>query len=274
MTQLGPAGGVLAGLMARAEAGDAAAAEALVRLSLEQQGRRGPARRGVCGRRGVVVSPMAPAATAAAAARRALRPEVEGALLAELERVGPEGLNRAAVLRRFEGRGADRATLFRWAAALLASGRAGQHLARTVRAAAAERAARAPAAPAADAAREAVERLPVAVRPEDIAGGGPGPIAVIERLQLGIRATEQVMAHARDAEGRVRNARALLAATETLRRCLETAARLHEAMRSVNDVDRFHAAVLAEVAKEAPETAERIVRRLTHLARWGGDSTA
>jgi hypothetical protein len=217
---------------------------------------------------------MTPHERAPLAGRRALRAEVEAALLAELERVGPDRLNRADVLRRFEGRGADRSTLFRWAAALLASGRAGQHLARKVRAATAERAVRVPAAPAADAAREAVERLPVAVRPEDIAGG-PGPIAVIERLQTCIRAAEQVMAHARDAEGRVRNARALLAATETLRRCLETAARLHEAMRSVNDVDRFHAAVLAEVAKEAPETAERIVQRLTHLARaWGGDPNA
>jgi hypothetical protein len=215
----------------------------------------------------------APAARRGRRDRRALRLRVERALLAELERVGPEAMNRAAVLRRFEGGGADWATLFRWAAALFDSGRAGQHLAARVRAAARERVARAPLAPAADAAREAVERLPVPVRPEDIAGG-ESAVAVIQRLQECIHAAMDVMGHAR-VEGKVRNARLLLQATEVLRRCLETAARLHEAMRSVHDVDRFHAAVLAEVAKEAPECAERVVQRLTHLARaWGGDPTA
>ncbi len=196
--------------------------------------------------------------------RRKLRAKVDRALLAELERVGPDALNRATVLRRFEGRGADRATLFRWASALFASGRAGQHLAGKIAAAAEKRAERAPEASAADAARDAVATLPVTVRPEDIAGG-PSAIAVIQRLQDCVRAAEEVMAHAR-ADGRVRNAKLLLQASEHLRRCLDTAARLHEAMRSVNDLDRFHAAVLAEVAKEAPLCAERIVTRLSQLA--------
>ncbi|MBX6375535.1 MAG: hypothetical protein IRZ13_15055 [Acetobacteraceae bacterium] len=42
-------------------------------------------------------------------------------------------------------------------------------------------------------------------------------------------------------------------------------------MQSVNNVERFHAAVLAEVAKESPECAERIGARLTLLAHaWAG----
>ncbi|MBX6375536.1 MAG: hypothetical protein IRZ13_15060, partial [Acetobacteraceae bacterium] len=100
------------------------------------------------------------------------------------------------------------ATLFRWAADLFASGRAGQHLAGRIGAAAERRAERVPEAPAADAARAAVQLLPAPVRPEDIAGGGSA-VVVIGRQQECICAALEVMGRAR-AEGKVRNAKLLL----------------------------------------------------------------
>lgn len=201
-------------------------------------------------------------------AQKDLRPEVEAAVLAELERVGPEAFNKAALVARFEGRGASRATLYRWVDGPLKSGAAGQHLARKVKAAANQRAARTDD-PAADAAREAVAKLPVPVRVDDIASSGTLP--VIEKLNECIRTAEQVMAYARTDEGKVRNAKMLLAASEHLRRALDTATRLYEAMREVNQVDRFHAAIMEAIAQESPEAAERLVTRLSQLAtQWGG----
>ena len=97
--------------------------------------------------------------------RSRLREEVETAALAELERAGPNGLRRAALVRRFSGRGAGRSTLFRWIDELINSGRAGEHLARRVKVAAANRAYRSPDS-AADAARDAARALPAMVTVE------------------------------------------------------------------------------------------------------------
>ena len=69
----------------------------------------------------------------------------------------------------------------------------------------------------------------------------------------------------------MRNARLLLQATENLRRCLETGLRIAEAMREMDQVDKFHAAILEEIAKMDPVLAERVVLRLGQIAeQWGG----
>ncbi len=52
--------------------------------------------------------------------REKLRCEVEAALIAEVEHLGPKAFNRAAVLCRFQDRGVCRASLFRWAQELFA----------------------------------------------------------------------------------------------------------------------------------------------------------
>ncbi|TCI00177.1 hypothetical protein EJV46_05870 [Roseococcus sp. SYP-B2431] len=196
--------------------------------------------------------------------RAAFRAEVVAAVLTEIELVGAKALSKNAVAKRFEGRGASPSTVYRWVDAVVKSGRAGQHLARKVKDAVAERAARSPD-PAAEAARDAATKLPVVVTPDDIAGGG-GTVNVIGRLQDCIKAAEDVMQHARIDTGGVRMAKTLLAASEHLRHCLETCGRLYEAMRGVAEVDRFHAAILEEVARESPECAERIAQRLALLS--------
>lgn len=191
-----------------------------------------------------------------------LRQDFEAALLAEIERVGIDALDRGAVVRRFASPEASQRTLYRWCADLVDSGRAGQHLAAVLTAAAAARAARS-AAPAADAAREAVAAMPTIATPATIVG--TSPVGLVENLGEAIRCVNQVMTHARDAEGKVRNAKLLLTASGTLSRCLDTAIRLYAAMHQHSALEAFHASVLAEVAAESPATAERIVARLKRL---------
>lgn len=199
-----------------------------------------------------------------------LRAEVEDAVLAELARVGRVALDKAAIVKRFADRGASRATLYRWVEGPLASGEGGQHVARSIRQAAEARA-REPDPPAAVAAA-AEATLPVVVRPDDIASSGT--IAVIDRLVRCIEVAEQVIQYARNPDGTVRSARMLLAASDHMRRNLETANRLQESLRQVAEMDRFHRAIVGvveEVAREHPEIGELIVTRLAALAgQWGG----
>ncbi len=144
--------------------------------------------------------------------RHGFKAEVEAAVLAELQRVGPDAFSKAALVRRFEGQGASRATLYRYVEAPLKSGMAGQHLARQVKAAAVARAAR-PEPPPATVQRDAATKLPAVVSVEEVASSG-GVIALTERLVGCIQIAEQLIAHARTEDGGVRSPKQLLAASE------------------------------------------------------------
>ena len=197
-----------------------------------------------------------------------LSEEVENAVLEAMDRLGPGAFSPNDIVVQFLGRGVSRSTLFRWANAVLASGKPGQHLAMRVKEAATERAARTPD-PAADAAREAPVKLPAAVRVEDVTGFSA--IKIIEHLQECVRAARDVMQHARHEDGKVRNSRLLLAASERLRRSLETEVRLFGSLRSAQRVDQFHDEIIGAIAAEAPQTAERLLVRLGQIsANLGG----
>lgn len=118
-----------------------------------------------------------------------LREKIESTVLAAVERIGPDGLDKTACLEPFLDRDVARSTLFRWVDAVLASGRRAARIAKVVEAAAEARAARVPD-PAADAAREAVEQLPRPVRPEGITGG----VSAISYVQTCIAKVEKVIA--------------------------------------------------------------------------------
>lgn len=198
-------------------------------------------------------------------ARAALQAEVEAATLAAVAHAGSLDVDQAAIVRPFLDRGAGRSTIYRWVGNILKDGRAGQHLARVVR----EAAERREATKQPPAAAEVAKSLPAVVGPQQIAS--EGAIAIIDRLNSCLATADQLMRHARHEDGKVRNAKLLLAASEYLRRCLETAARIADQMREVNQVDRFHAAIIEEIGKESAECAERIQRRLATLAaEWGG----
>ena len=192
----------------------------------------------------------------------ALRGEVEAALLAELERVGPARFRQADLVRRFEGRGASSRSLFRWTGELLKSGRAAQHLSQRMRAAVDERA-ELTNEPAAAAASEVVAALPRPITLDEIAGSGP--INIRSRLQECFDTARQVAEHARTPGGAVRNAWLLLSAAELTRRSIETAIRVRHSLQSLEATDRFHQAVLDILAQESPELVQRVLARVTQL---------
>lgn len=198
----------------------------------------------------------------------ALRSEVEAAILTEVESVGAERFSKAAIVRPFLGK-CSQATLYRWISEFMASGNPGQHVVRKVREAAAARAVLTPD-PVADVVEAIRVRLPEVVRVEDLDAGG-ATSGVVPRLQQVIANVEMLVRHAKSDDGKIRNARLLLAALAEMRKCLETSVKFYEAMREVNQVDALHSAILEEIARESPEAAERILHRIDVIAaRWGG----
>ena len=197
--------------------------------------------------------------------RAALRAEVERSALAEVERVGPDAFRPSTIALLYADKGADRATIYRWLAELKKSGRMGAHVAARVREAVAERAARAPD-PAADAAREVAAVMPRPLGPDDItAAGGIGDF--VATLTTCMQTAQKILAQATAPDGTIRQPRLAIVASEHLRRCLETAARVAATMRDVNNLARFHGEVIAAVQAEAPEVAERLAQRLVMITQ-------
>jgi hypothetical protein len=183
--------------------------------------------------------------------------------------VGPRGFTKDDVVRRFLGKGTSRSTLYTWVDKALASGKPGQALAQAVKAAADDRATRTPD-PVAQVVGEVAGHMPVAVRPDQMIG--MPTVNLIGKLGEIVANMDLLIAHSKDEKtGKVRNARLLLAASDRLRACLETAMKVYAAMRDVDQIDRLHAAILDEIAKESPHVAERILRRIDGIAaQWGG----
>ena len=203
------------------------------------------------------------------AAAKALHAKVEAAVIEEVQRIGPE-IDKAALVKRFAGRGAGRSALYLWVDRILASGKPGQAVARQVKAAAAARAARS-LDPAADAAAEVARVLPARVAVDDVAGTGTGGVRLLDRLARVVADAELVVAYAKTTDGGVRNAKLLLSAGDALRRAAETILRVTEAMHQVDQVEKFHDEIIDALRAESPGLAERVVRRLNQLAmRWGG----
>jgi hypothetical protein len=194
------------------------------------------------------------------AAGNGVRGDLEAAILADVARAGLDRLDRAAVVRRFLGRGASERTLYRWVAAVIDSGRAAQHLSDHLAATAAAHAAHGGAGAAAPGMGTDGAAVPGIASTPALMGNSPAGLVVL--LQDALACSTQVMRHARDADGKVRNAKLLLSAAGTLARCLDTAMRLQASIQNSAALDAFHEAVMTEIRAESPVTAERIVRRL------------
>jgi hypothetical protein len=98
---------------------------------------------------------------------------------------------------------------------------------------------------------------------------GRSAIDVIEQIRTCIRTALDVMQHARAEGAQVRNAKLLLQPTEVLRRCLETATRLYEAVAAVQRIDQFNAKLLEVVEAvhaECPGVARLIIQRTRAVA--------
>lgn len=200
-----------------------------------------------------------------------------------------EALNRPAIVSRFRGL-VSQASLYRWIDALRAvpDDAEAQPINRAKPRPADRNAARPPlTVPAirraaqgrpADAQRvaydiksRAADHLPTVPTVDEIAFAVSSvPLAVMEKIGACVQAAEAVMKNCRLATGEVRNAKLLLVATEALRRSLDTAVKLQEAVTDGLQVERFHAVILDEIGKIDPATAQRIVQRLQEVgAAWG-----
>ena len=199
-------------------------------------------------------------------AREKLRAKVVAAVEAEIERVGPDAFKAATLARQFESKVASAPTLYRWISAAIPGAKA--HLARKLQMAALERSERV-SDPSADAAREAAKRLPAVISMADIAGAG-GMVEFTAKLQECVKVAEQVMKQARNPDGSIRNLRSVLAGSEHLRRLLETAAKMRDGMRQERDLDAMMKAIVAEVARESPACAKRILHRMTGVLTLHG----
>jgi hypothetical protein len=199
---------------------------------------------------------------------QSLKAKFEAAIAKSVAAVGVNGLSKRDLIKRFSNKGTSEATLYRWFEASIASGKPGQKAVRSVKAAAAARGRRG-ADPASSVAKAVTETLPAVVRLDDVSG--TPTIRIIERLNQAIDAMDQLMAHARTEDGKVRNAKLLLGAADKLRACLDTAVKIQQAMRSVDEVDRLHQAMIAEIAKCDRDLAERVIRAMRAVSSsWSG----
>lgn len=188
-----------------------------------------------------------------------LRGEVERAVLTAVAAEGLE-FDRPALIRRFAGSGASTRTLHRWIAEVTVSGRAAQHLHASISAAARMRTAAHPEpAVVADIAATLPKRLPV----DDVLGMGAG---AVRHLETCISSALQVIQHAENADGSVRNARMMLAGAALLRRTVATAVRLAERCHALDEIEQFHKAVMGVLARQSPEIAESLLIELRRLS--------
>ena len=111
-------------------------------------------------------------------------------------------------------------------------------------------------------------RVPVDVpfvAPAPQPGGAAVPVPVTQLVQMCVQAGQDVMAAARGPDGKPRNSKMLLNATNTLRRCLETAVRLQESIADAVQADDYDRVIMEEIAKIDPAAAARITARLIEL---------
>jgi hypothetical protein len=212
-----------------------------------------------------------------------LRAEIEAAVARAYQTLGPGGLKKSDIVAQFEGR-ASRSTLYATVDRVIGREKPAQTLVRKVKdrayqqAASRRRAAKKEGVSEADytagRAARALARVPTLPTMPDIAAPGISVVEFVAKLQACVSAAEQVMAFARKEDGSVKMSKTLLAASEHLRRSLETAVKLHEAIRTVSDIEQFHdelIALVGDVAREHPPAAELLLTRMREVAaRWRG----
>lgn len=218
-------------------------------------------------------------------AREALRIACQREVMAEAESVGPERVNRAAIMRKYERLGVPEVTVYRWIRQCFGSKKKqarlvddivrdrttsriaeqAEKIAERVQAEARPAAARA-------AAEEAVDAMPAPPSPDQVLAVGTGStIPFMEHLRRLLLTSEEMEALARGPDGKLRNIGGMSRAAVVKLRALEVGLKAHQALAEMAEVERFHRLVIEEVAKESPEVAERIVRRLTVIAATWAD---
>ncbi len=202
----------------------------------------------------------------------AIRHAVQQAALVAARKSGWKRLDRAPILAQFADR-APKSNIYRWIAEarklpltrtpeeMLDDAKSGDALlvgsvVREIREAVAP-------APGAALARHAMPyALPLPSLGETAAAVVPVPGLMELPLRNASRPRMTRWAKSRGADGDIRNTRLILRAAETLRRSLETAVKLQEAIEDGAEVEQFHRTILEEIAAIDPSVAARIRARL------------
>jgi hypothetical protein len=196
-----------------------------------------------------------------------LKAEVYKAAIAAARITGWAALDRPALVAAFKGQ-VPRSTMYRWLSEI-----DGAPLDRTT--AEMIRDARAGGRPQAESVAGEVQARAAAIFPKmpslEECVAAVTPAHVIDKLHKCLTAAEDVMDRSRDSAGAVRNSKMLLLAAEQLRRSLDTAVKLQEAISDGLQIEQFHATIMEEIAKIDPAVAGRIAARLLEVnAIWGG----
>jgi hypothetical protein len=92
-----------------------------------------------------------------------------------------------------------------------------------------------------------------------------GVVPVVELLRGCFQTARDLVKHSTGLDGKVRNARAMLAASEHMRRAIETADTLNKTVGIQEEMDQFHRIVMEEISVEPPNVQERILNRIRNL---------
>jgi hypothetical protein len=110
--------------------------------------------------------------------------------------------------------------------------------------------------------------LPTPVTPETI-----NPMAArtaIDQVRVCIQHAETVVKYCTLEDGRIRNPRLYLQASNHMRASVESLAKIAERLNDAQRIEQVHKAIFEEIRACDPETAERILQRLQHLQEtWG-----
>ena len=200
--------------------------------------------------------------------RNNLRADLVGWLAdAAIEAGGLDYLERGVIARRLQDAGLGRTAAYSWIASAIADG----DVQREAEARQASIAALASGLATQEPANEAAAGLvPVTRHPGEVMAGPSAmmgaAIPLLQHLQGVIADAKRVREVALAPDGRVRNAKLFLHAAESLRRSLETAARLQATMNDLAALERFHRAIIDVIRQEDPAIAQRVMRRLDQLA--------
>jgi hypothetical protein len=193
----------------------------------------------------------------------AIKGKLEAEVRAALAAAGgdPGGVNKAEIAKKYISLGVSRATAFRWIAGALL-----------------HTAADAPSLPKSSARRpddvaEMAAMLAVASDGLDEIVS-PSSRWIIDGLRKCLRAAHDVIAHSRKPDGSIRIGKTLVAASEHLRRVIETTGRLQDQVAAIQKIDALHDELLAAVAQVSPAVHARVVARLGDQASTWRSGTA
>jgi hypothetical protein len=160
------------------------------------------------------------------------------------------GINKTQIAQKYLAFGVSRATAFRWIAAALL-----------------------PEASAAPVVRESTGRRPhdvaeIATAMLAVASEGLGELVspsghwIVEGLGKCLQAANDVIAHSRRPDGSIRLAKTMVAASDHLRRVIETVGRIQENVASIQKIDALYDDLLSAVEHVSPSLHARVVAHI------------